>query len=65
MAKEIKLKKSFGSVTIDRFSPKVPEGMPKAKKAAQRREDAKTRRKHFLFLPLRLSVPFFRSRMHD
>ena len=30
MAKEIKLKKSFGSVTIDRFSPKVPEGMPKA-----------------------------------
>lgn len=30
MAKEIPTKKSFGSVRIDRFSPKVPEGMPKA-----------------------------------
>jgi hypothetical protein len=46
MAKEIKLKKSFGSVTIDRFSPK-------AKKATQRRKDAKTQRKHFEILPLR------------
>ena len=30
MAKEIKTKKSFGSVRVDRFNPPVPEGMPKA-----------------------------------
>ena len=30
MAKEIPTKKSFGSVRIDRFSPKVPDAMPKA-----------------------------------
>ncbi len=30
MAKEIKTKKSFGSVGIDHISPAVPEGMPKA-----------------------------------
>ena len=30
MAKEIKTKKSFGSVRIDHTSPAVPEAMPKA-----------------------------------
>ncbi|WP_437186793.1 hypothetical protein SH668x_000155 [Planctomicrobium sp. SH668] len=30
MPKEIKVKKSFGSVRVDHFSPKVPDGMPKA-----------------------------------
>jgi hypothetical protein len=30
MAKEIKTKKSFGSVGIDHISPAVSEGMPKA-----------------------------------
>jgi len=30
MAKEIKTKKSFGSVTIDHFSPALTEDMPKA-----------------------------------
>lgn len=30
MAQEIKTKRSFGSVRVDRFSPTVPDGLPKA-----------------------------------
>ena len=30
MAKNIKIKKTFGSVRVSRMSPTIPEGMPKA-----------------------------------